>query len=362
MRNEVNAQDNSNNIPNFQAKDFDPNFATLEDFEYLRITETTDIPLPETIISVNGAIIAEAGDMTTISGASKSGKSAISGYIIAASISKDVKDPIPGFNVQNNDKGRAIIHLDTEQSKYSHQRNYIKILRRTEIKDSPDYLLSYNIRKLSLDEYQPTTNGICEAAAKQFGGIHMIIIDGLADYINDVNNETESRNIVKYFMHLAEKYNAAAIVIIHTNPAAKGIEGKERGHLGSECQRKSQSLLTLIAGKDDVSILTAKLFRNAGKEDFEPISLKYDKERGYHVYFEAEREEKNEEKRAELVELAAKIFGDGNAYKEGEILSLIEKKAKLKERAAKDRFTAMKKQGLVIQNDEKKWTKNPYAD
>jgi len=349
--------------PDFLARDFDPNLATLEDFKDLRIDEKTNIPKPETIINANGQIIAEAGDITTFSGASKAGKSAITCYIIADAISRNTLDAIPGLNVKKNHEHKAIIHLDCEQSRYGHQRNFIlQILRRANLVDSPDYLLSYNLRKLSLAEYEPVTNGICAAAKKEFDGIFLLIVDGIADYTSDPNNETESRNIVKYFQHIAEKYECAVLVIVHLNPTPgdrKPEKTKERGHLGSELQRKSQSLITMISTKDGISTMHAKLFRNAGKEDFKPISIRYDKEKKYHVHYEIETDGSREE----LVELAQKVFGSGNAYGYKEAYTLIMNANNCKESTAKKLLKEMKDQGLVTKDpNDDKWQKNPYAD
>jgi hypothetical protein len=54
------------------------------------ITESTPIKEPVPVIKINGETISTEANITTISGASKSGKSAITGLIIAGAIIKTV--------------------------------------------------------------------------------------------------------------------------------------------------------------------------------------------------------------------------------------------------------------------------------
>lgn len=69
---------------------------TLADFEQYRITDSTAIKEPVPVIKINGETISTEGNITTISGASKSGKSAFTGWIIAGAISCDgnINDPL----------------------------------------------------------------------------------------------------------------------------------------------------------------------------------------------------------------------------------------------------------------------------
>ncbi len=148
----------------------------LEDFEQYRITESTNIKLPVTVIALNGESISTEGSITTFSGASKSGKSACTGFIIAGAISKDgnIVDKLEGLDVAPNIEHKAVIHIDTEQARHKHQYNIKSILKRAGLTTCPDYFLSYNIRQLDINEYAPITTGICEAASAKFGSKYEI--------------------------------------------------------------------------------------------------------------------------------------------------------------------------------------------
>lgn len=60
--------------------------SVLQKYAYLQITDSTDIPEPEPVVKIGGEVISTEGNITTISGASKSGKSAFCSVLIAGAI------------------------------------------------------------------------------------------------------------------------------------------------------------------------------------------------------------------------------------------------------------------------------------
>jgi hypothetical protein len=105
-------------LPNFNISDFENNSdeviqlnesGTLEKYDHLRITKEKDIPKPDPIITIAGAKVAVAGNITSISAESKAGKTAVCGVILAGAISKT--GIIDGFNdlvVKPNKEGKAV--------------------------------------------------------------------------------------------------------------------------------------------------------------------------------------------------------------------------------------------------------------
>ena len=256
-----------------------PTVNDLDTFESYRITENTEIPPPVPVVSINGEIISTEGNLTTISGGSKDGKSAFTSILIAGAISDNGQlDGLEGVDVLPNTNKKAVIHIDTEQARHRHQSNMKTILNRCSFASCPDYFLSYNIRAMDVNEYMSFTDGLCRAASTAYSGIHLIVIDGIADFICDVNDSEQSNAIVKFFEGLAVKYQTPIIVIVHTNPNSD----KERGHLGSQLQRKSESVL-MVKKEGDVSYLEAKLLRMAGKGSIPQIQFSYDRDKGYHT-------------------------------------------------------------------------------
>ncbi len=330
----------------------------LQMYEPLRITAEMDIAQPIPVITINGEMISTEGNITSVSGASKSGKSAFTAWIIAGAINADgdINDPLEGLKIQPNDKKKAVVHFDTEQARHKHQRNIKSILRRANFKATPDYYLSYNIRQLDISEYSQTTSNICELAFRQFKGIHLIIIDGIADYIKDVNDGSTSNEVIKFFEGIAIKYATPVIVIIHTNPNGD----KERGNLGSQLQRKSESVLT-IKQDGDISYLEPKFLREAGKGDVKLLQFTYDKCKGYHIGCGAKIDSKSNKDAERIVmiqKMAKAVFAPPNSFAYKDAIERIMKESNKKDAIAKGLFKDMKAHQMIIQGDDKNWRLN----
>ncbi|MCW3108468.1 MAG: hypothetical protein JWQ09_2974 [Segetibacter sp.] len=311
----------------------------LSDFDTYRVTKEKDIQQPEPTITIAGAAVASPGNITGISAAAKAGKTACTSVMIAGAIS--LNGEIDGFTdleVLPNPTGKAVIHFDTEQSEADQQSNLNTVLRRANFTSTPNYYRSYNIRQLGLNDYQKTTNNICELCNEAFNGVHLIVIDGGADYIASVNDEAAAYNIVQYFTHLSIKYNCPVIVIVHQNPGSD----KERGHFGSEIQRKCYGLLS-ITKEGDVSTLQPKIMRKAGNGDVPLINYQYCKEKGYHVQVEPvnKMDAKAAKDIAMLKVIAAKVFTPLSALRHKDAIAQIMIATGRKETAAKDRLTEM---------------------
>jgi hypothetical protein len=332
----------------------------LTRYEHLRITESTEIDPPLSVLKIAGETIAVNGDIFTISGASKSGKSAVAGMAISGAISDDgvINYGLENMSVSPNQKQFAVIHFDTEQARHKHKYNVQSILRRAELSKCPDYYLSYNIRQLDLKDYADVTSGICDAAAKQFGGIHSIWIDGGADYFSDVNNLEQSYAIIKYFESIAIQHDTAVFFIVHTNPGSD----KERGHFGSQAQRKSGGIL-LVKTEGERSIVESKLLRYAGTQDVPQMIFVYDKEKGFHVgsgikSVSAIEEEKNKRTLSRIEALVKVVFDGQASHNYTSALGAIMKKGFCAERTAKNNFKIMNLHEMILQGTDKKWRLN----
>jgi hypothetical protein len=328
----------------------------LEQFAHLRITDKTDIPPVEAVVCIDHNIIAAKGDITTFSGGSKTGKTLSLDAIIAAGISEDgnIIDPIPEIQVTPNTEHFAVIHIDTEQSKNRHKQKLQKNIYRAGYETCPPHFLSYNVRELSIEDYRPFTTGVLKAAKKAFGGVFMIIIDGIADYIKDPNNTEESNSIVKYIDQIAIEFDCPVIVVIHTNPNSD----KERGNQGSQLQRKSASVLG-VKVEDDITYLEPKLLRYAGKNKVPTLMFTYDVEKGYHVSCGTKTNEKQDRSKSRLLtEIADDVFAPPAALGYGEAIKRIMKKTEKSERTAKEYLKELLAHDLVEKGSDKNWRRS----
>lgn len=320
---------------------------TLMDFEHLRVTKEKPIPRPGPTIKIDGAAIASPGNITGISAQMKAGKTATKSVIIASSLSETgTTDGFPTITSELAN-GRAIIDLDTEQSEADQQDNLNSILRRAGLEATPKNLLSYNIRQLSMKDYRKFTDNICMLCAEEFGGIHLITIDGGADYIASVNDEEQANEVLEYFTHLSIKYACPVIIIVHLNPNSD----KERGHFGSQLQRKCYGLITIEKDKgSDISTIIPKAFRKAGNGDIKPIHFTYNKEKNYHVQIDAP--DRDSEKAAAVVakhkSTAKEVFPGQKSLSYTEAVHVIMKHTNRKERTAKEMIANMKGWKFIV--------------
>lgn len=262
-----------------ETEELRENSFSLSKFDYLRITKEREIEKPVPTFFICDAPFAVSGNISSISAQVKAGKTAIRQTMLTAATSPTGKvEDFPEITAEPNFNRYAIIDIDTEQSEADHQYLIDTALRRNKITETPENLLSYNFRRLSLADYKTTLKGICEAAKRQFNGVYIIIVDGGADFLTSVNDEKESRQLIEFLTHLSIEYACPVVVVIHQNPGSE----KERGHFGSDIQRKCFALVS-ISKEGDISTIQPKAMRKAGGADMPLISFQYNREKGYHV-------------------------------------------------------------------------------
>lgn len=247
-----------------------------------RIRMGMKIEMPDPVIKIGEATISTEESLTTISGGVKSGKSALCSVLLAGAL-VDESEHYDGFEsvyIKPNVNNHAVIHVDTEQPLHKQFKNVKHaILDRVGLSTEPDFFLSYNIRHMNIREKIDFVKDLFEFAMERFGGIHIVVIDGIADFIHSVNDEIECNELVDNFEKLSIKYKAPILCILHLNPGTN----KERGHLGSQLQRKSESVLVVTKAKEIV-YCEPKVLRNADITDVPIIGYAYDKDKHRHCF------------------------------------------------------------------------------
>lgn len=209
------------------------------------------------IFKLAGVEIAHSGNHIAIVAPVKTGKSAAIGAAIASAVTMDFKADLLGFEPCNR-AGHAVIHIDTEQSRNDHHRLLMRSLKRAGEEVCPDWLLSFCMTSWDPAEIIKAITFLCERAKQAFGGIHSIIIDGVADLVSSPNDEEESNAVERYLRSLAIKYGCSVVCVIHKNPGSD----KSRGHLGSQLERKAETVL-FLEKKNDVTIMYSDRTRHA---------------------------------------------------------------------------------------------------
>jgi VirE N-terminal domain len=311
-------------------------------------------PPPELAVILqreDGTVIGEAGNMITVEGAVKCGKSGILSAIIGAAVSENLEGDFLGLEVPERDG--FILHFDCEQSHKAHHKLITNaVSRRGGLEDIPNCLKTFSLLDAAISDRWPACELAVDDLAKN-GQIRMVIFDGGADFLVQLNDEEESRIMVQRMHQLAHQYQCLVIIVIHENPNAEG--GKTRGHFGSELWRKSQSCLGVIKGSDAISSVYGKFLRDGEWLQKDSHYFKWDLNAGMHVTCDdpsAERmAAKDDLKKKSLRDLASKVFKT-DLMKHKDLELAIVKATGLSDRTARTRITEMVSHGAIEQHDE----------
>lgn len=332
--------------------------AFLNKYKHLRITMDRNIPEPTPIISIDGHTISTSGNITMISGDSKAGKSAFCSIILAGAVRghNNDYDGLDSLVVDGNEAKKAVIHIDTEQAQHNHYKNlkYAVLKRSGRDSDSdPSYFYSYNIRVMDLEDRKNFTKELLVKAARADNGIHLIVIDGIADYISSVNDEQASNEMVHFFDKLSIKYECPIIAIVHLNP---GDNNKPRGHLGSQLQRKAESVLHIKKDKAGISYCEPSLLRNADKTKIPVIQFEFNEDKKYHTYAGIRSNSNSSNARAGMFRGIAEQIFSNEPISYGDAVIKIQEIVNISERTAKTYMKLMAKtNNFIRKNDEGKY-------
>ena len=310
-------------------------------------------PVAQMVVSVNDVPLGTQGNILCITGGEGTGKSNYVTALIAGAIgqSDNNKDKVMdtlGVSVCENSKRKAILFYDTEQSEVQTYKNITNLLKRCGRETMPEYLKAYCLTGMSRKERLQAIIQSMDKFHYQFRGIHMVVIDGIADLIKGANDETESIAVVEELYRLAGIYNTCIVTILHFIPS--GL--KLRGHLGSELQRKAAAILLIEKDTDpSVSVVKALKVRDGSPLDVPIMQFAWDKDVRMHVYLgEKPKEEKEKRKEDELVAVARDIFGRQDFITYVDLAEQIQAILDVKERTAKSYIKFMREKEIILKD------------
>ena len=180
----------------------------------------------------------------------------------------------------------------------------------------------------------------------QYSGIQLVVIDGIADLVNSVNDEAESIKVIDELYRLAGIYKTCIICVLHFIP--NGL--KLRGHLGSELQRKAAAILSIeLDSTPSVSVVKTLKVREGSPLDVPLMQFSWDKTAGMHLYMgEKPRQEKEKRKEKELEIVAKSIFSTRTHLTYMEISEKIQEIMDVKERTSKSYIRYMRDKEIIV--------------
>ena len=302
----------------------------------------------EIVMSINDVPLGTQGNLLGITGGEGTGKSHFAAGLIAGAISEtDDVDTLGTVIKQNRDR-KAILLYDTEQSDTQLYKNISGVLKRGNTETMPGYFKAYCLTSMSRKERIQAIVQSMDKFYYQFSGIHMVVIDGIADLVRCANDEAESIGIIDELYRLAGIYRTCIVCVLHFIPNGMKI----RGHLGSELQRKAAAILSIE--RDDepqISVVKALKVRDGSPLDVPLIQFAWDKEKMMHAYLgEKPKEEKEKRKEIELGGVARTIFSKQRIYTYTGLREQIQSILEVKERTAKSYIKFMLEKGLIMRD------------
>ena len=153
-------------------------------------------------------------------------------------------------NMPPNQNG--ILYFDTEQSTYHAFRVFKRIatLTRKSNQEINERIKYFALRKYSVED----RIGMIDHKIRNTPAVGLVIIDGIRDLMLDINSPREATLIVNYLMNWTEEFKLHLHTVIHQN---KGDENA-RGHIGTEINNKSETVLRVEKDKNDDAISTVE--------------------------------------------------------------------------------------------------------
>lgn len=246
------------------------------------INQHTNLPqiMPSVVIN-DETWICTQGELMQVSGQKKSGKSNVVKYLMATALMKEV-DTMNTLGIRATFTEKLVVFVDTEQSKQKTKEFVNRVWQIADLKSQPNNLKFFNIRSLSMNQKLSFLEQFFEKRGKETS---LLVIDGITDFIDSVNNEEVSKKLIDSLLRQLGG-DLSIVVTIHEGKDGNGA----RGHIGQEIERKCVGAISVSKDrKKRIHKISCKLIRSHA--DFEDIFFHFDDKIG-----DFKRLEENEEK------------------------------------------------------------------
>ena len=214
-----------------------------------------DIPSPPPVLYQGDKVMISKGDFSVVVGAAKSRKTFCVSAMVGAYLCADEY-----MNMSSPNDAGSVLWIDTEQSIYHAAKVAKRVCR---ISGLPTNQKTDRFRMLCFREYDPTKRKELTDKAIRLYRPSLVVVDGAADLILDVNDSGESAKLATMFMDITKELDNHIITVLHTNPGGD----KPRGHLGTNFLNKAQALF-IVRADGDISTVSVERCRDIAVDDF----------------------------------------------------------------------------------------------
>lgn len=192
----------------------------------------------ECLLTIGNIDTFPKGELIALTAKAKQGKSQFIYYIIAAMLAGQ-----PRGIVAPSQGSYKILLFDTEQSAASLQKGCKRIMRFAGLNETQNdnRFIPFFLRKVDYRErLKLIKEAICDLKPT------FVIVDGIRDLIQDINNIMESVNLIQDLLTLATEHKCTILCVLHQN---KGQDKNMRGHLGTELLNKVTDCFEVVKAK-----------------------------------------------------------------------------------------------------------------
>jgi len=220
----------------------------------LQVKASDKVERSECIMYVDDHEVLTLGNFSAIIGKAKARKTFLATMFAAASSGKDTiyKKFVPKG-------GGRVLYIDTEQSRY-HVQVVVKRIKAMIGSES-------NIKMFALRPYSPSERvEIIDRILSEEEGVSLVVLDGVRDLITNINSEEQSTEAVTRLMKWTAEYNIHIMCVIHQNKA----DSNARGHIGTEIQNKSESVMSVTRPDPESfhTVVKSEYSRSMGFNEF----------------------------------------------------------------------------------------------
>ena len=161
-----------------------------------------------------------------------------------------------GGKIKGHRGNGSLVHFDTEQGLWHCQKVFKRVFS-MDSRITPDIYHTFGLRAIA---YKTRLEFIEYYLSQKINTPSLVIIDGIADLVSDVNSLEESNAVVQKLMEWSAKFNCHIINVIHQNYGSS----KMSGHLGSFLEKKCETHIELEANTVNRDWVTVKCRRSRG--------------------------------------------------------------------------------------------------
>lgn len=241
--------------------DFSEKFKEMQEQAYLNPNEAVERPPIALSKGFNRGDLSDPlslctyGNFSFIQSAPKNGKTFLVSLFASAYLNQN---KFTGNLRTYRKAGQKLIHYDTEQGEYHAHKVFKRV---SDMVGGSDDYMCFALRPYSARERVAFIDWQIENTPN----LGMVIIDGIADLIDDVNDIEKSSKLSQKLMKWTQEKNIHIMTVIHTNYGSE----KPTGHLGSFLEKKTETQIAIERDEETNNVLVkCKRSRAIPFEDF----------------------------------------------------------------------------------------------